>query len=415
MSSTEFQRNLEKYAEVVMRIGLNVQPGQRVWMRAWVENVDFVRVLTEHAYKAGASFVDVLWDDEQSRLIRFENAPKDSFGLYSSWRGESIREAGERGDAMVSMATPDPSLLLEQDPELVTIFQRAQTEMNEPWGNFVRNRLINWVGIRPPTKGWAAMVFPELPPEERIERLWDVIFELSRIKNDDPIQAWEDHIADLASRTNFFMENKFAALKLNAPGTDLTVGLPEGQIWRSARMATQAGIPSVVNIPTEETFTMPHREKVNGTVRSTKPLNVRGLMFIDNFELTFKDGKVVDAKAEVGEEHLFNLLDNNEGARYLGEVALVPNSSPISQFGRPLFSTLFDENASCHLALGTAFRFSMEGGEEMTEEEFNAKGGNTSPIHVDFMIGSGEMDIDAITQDGETVEIMRDGEWAFEV
>jgi aminopeptidase len=153
MSTTEFQRNLEKYAEVVMRIGLNVQPGQRVWMRAWVENVDFVRVLTEHAYKAGASYVDVLWDDEKSRLIRFKNASKDSFDLYSSWRGESIREAGERGDAMVSMATPDPSLLLEQDPELVTIFQRAQTEMNEPWGNFVRNRLINWVAIRPPTRG----------------------------------------------------------------------------------------------------------------------------------------------------------------------------------------------------------------------------------------------------------------------
>jgi aminopeptidase len=415
MSNSEFEKYLEKYAEVIMKIGLNVQPGQRVFLRAWVENVDFVHVLTEQAYKAGASFVDVLWDDEQSRLIRFKHAPKDSFGLYSKFRTDALVEAGERADAMLSMSAPDPTLLLEQDPDLVQVFQKAQFEMNKPWSHFVRNRLINWAGIGVPTRGWAAKVFPDADPEEQVAKLWDLIFDLCRIKTDDPIQAWEDHVADLAARTKYFNDNKFAELKLTAPGTDLTVGLPDGQLWRSARMESVAGFASVVNIPTEETFTMPHREKVNGTVAATKPLNVRGMMFIDKFSVTFEDGKVVDAQAEVGEKHLLNLLENDEGARYLGEIALVPHSSPISQAGRLLYNTLYDENASCHIALGSAYRFSVEGGEAMSPEEFKTVGGNSSLIHTDFMIGSDQMDVDGITSEGETLPVMRKGEWAFEV
>lgn len=415
MSNAEFQKNLIKYADVIIKVGLNVQPGQRVLIRAWVESVDFVRVLTEQAYKAGASFVDVIWDDEQSRLIRFHHAPKDSLGVYSNFRSVALSDAGERADAMLSMQAPDPTLLLEEDPDLVQVFQKAQFEMNAPWSHLVRNRLINWVGIGVPTKGWAAKVFPDLPPEEQIDQLWELIFDLCRIKTEDPIKAWEQHVADLAARTKFFNDNKFSELRLKAPGTDLTVGMPEGQVWRSAEMESVAGRPSVVNIPTEETFSLPHREKVNGTVTATKPLNVRGMMFIDKFSVTFKDGKVVDANAEVGAEHLQNLLDNDEGARYLGEIALVPHSSPISQTGRLLYSTLYDENASCHLALGSAYRFSIEGGENLSPEEFKAAGGNSSLIHTDFMIGSEEMDIDGVTPDGLIVAIMRRGEWAFEV
>jgi aminopeptidase len=414
MSDAEFQRNLEKYAEVILKIGMNVQPGQRVWIKAWVENVDFVRLLTEQAYKAGASFVDVLWEDEQDRLIRFKNAPKDSFGLYSKFRSDAIREAGERGDAMLSMTPEDPTLLINEDPDLVAVFQKAQYEMNDPWSYHVRKRLINWTLIRPPTKGWAAKVFPEVPAEERIDRFWDLIFDLCRVKTDDPVQVWTDHMDDLDARTNFLNDHKFTELKLTAPGTDLTLGLPDLQLWRCARWDSIAGIPSVVNIPTEEIFCMPHRERVNGTVKSTKPLNVRGIMFIDKFEVTFKDGKVVDAKAEVGDEHLQNLLANDEGARYLGEIALVPHSSPISQSGRLLYNTLYDENASNHIALGSAYRFSIKDGENMSSEEFRANGGNSSLIHVDFMIGSGEMDVDGITPDGKTVPVMRSGEWAFE-
>jgi aminopeptidase len=415
MSNSEFQSKLIKYADVIVKIGLNVQPGQRVLLRAFVENVEFTRVLTERAYKAGASFVDVLWEDEQARLIRFKNAPKDSFGLYSQFRSDALSQAGERADAMLSMTPEDPTLLLEEDPELVSVFQKAQYEMNAPWSHLVRNRLVNWSAIRVPTKGWAAKVFPEAPADKQIDLMWELIFDLCRINTEDPIKAWEQHVTDLAARTKFFNDNKFSELRLKAPGTDLTMGMPEGQIWRSAGMESVAGHSSVVNIPTEETFSLPHREKVNGTVTATMPLNVRGMMFIDKFSMTFKDGKVVGAKAEVGDEHLQNLLENDEGARYLGEIALVPHSSPISKSGRLLYNTLYDENASCHLALGSAYRFSMEGGEEMTSEEFKAAGGNASLIHTDFMIGSGEMDVDGVTKAGETVAIMRSGEWAFEV
>lgn len=412
----DFETNLQRYAEVVIKIGINVQPGQRVLITPWVENAEFVRVLTEQAYKAGASFVDVLWEDEQLRLTRFEHAPRDSFDLHSDWPSAAIIEAGKRGDAVIRMATPDPTLLLKQDPSLVNVFQKTQSQQLQPYLNLVRNRGINWAGIAVPTERWAANVLPDVPEGERIRKMWEIIFEMCRISTtDDPLAEWERHIANLAARSDYFNQKRYAALKLTAPGTDLWMGLPEGQKWLSARMKSKAGIPSVVNIPTEETFTAPHRMQVNGTVRATKPLNVRGMMFIDKFSLTFRDGRVVDAKAEVGEAHLHNLLETDQNARYLGEIALVPNSSPISQSGYLFLNTLYDENASCHIALGSAYRFSFEGGEEMSAEEFEAAGGNSSMTHTDFMIGSEHMDIDGITASGKVEPVMRSGEWAFEV
>ncbi len=412
----EFERNLERYAEVIIKIGVNVQPGQRVLITPWVENADFVRLLTEQAYKAGASFVDVMWEDERLRLTRFEYAPRDSFDLHSDWPTAAFVEAGKRGDALIRMNMADPTLLLEQDPSLVKVFQKTQYQQLQPYLQLVRSRGINWVGIGVPTKRWAAKVLPDVPEGERIRKMWEIIFEMCRISTtDDPLAEWERHIANLAARSAYFNEKKYSALKLTGPGTDLWVGLPEKQRWLSARMASKAGIPSVVNIPTEETFTAPHRTQVNGTVRATKPLNVRGMMYIDKFSLTFKDGKVVDAKAEVGDEHLHNLLETDENASYLGEIALVPHSSPISQSGYLFSSTLYDENASCHIALGSAYRFSFEGGEEMTPEEFEDAGGNNSLIHTDFMVGSENMDIDGITSAGKAEPVMRGGEWAFEI
>lgn len=416
MSEQTFEQNLKKYAEVIMKLGANIQPDQRVLIWAWVENADFVRVLTEAAYRAGASFVDVVWDDEALRLSRFENAPKDSFHMYSDWRKQAFVEGGDRGDVFIRMETPDPTLLLEQDPELVKVFQKTQSEMRRPYLQLVRNRGVNWVGIAAPTKRWTAKVLPDVPEGERIQALWELIFKMSRIStSDDPLAEWDRHIAHLKARSDYFNQKKYSALKLTAPGTELYIGLPERQHWLSAQMTSKYGVPSVVNIPTEETFTAPHRAKVNGTVRATKPLNVRGEMFIDKFSLTFKDGEVVEAKAEVGQEHLENLLNADENARRLGEIALVPHSSPISQSGVLFFNTLYDENASCHLALGSAYRFSLEDGEDMSEEEFEAEGGNSSLIHTDFMVGSENMDIDGVTADGKVEPVMRSGEWAFEV
>ncbi|HKJ28327.1 MAG TPA: aminopeptidase [Anaerolineales bacterium] len=414
MSERSFEQNLKDYADVVIKLGANVQPGQRVMIWAWVENADFVRILAESAYQAGASFVEVVWDDEAMRLIRFENAPKDSFDLYSDWRRQVFEEAGERGDVFIRMETPDPTLLLEQDPSLVQVFQKAEGQMKKPYFKLVRTRGVNWVGIAAPTKRWAAKVLPDMPEEERIRTLWELIFKMSRVTTtDDPIAEWERHIANLKTWSAYFNEKKYTALKLTAPGTELYVGLPEKQKWLSAQMVSKYGVPSVVNIPTEEAFTAPHRAKVNGTVRATKPLNVRGMMFIDKFSLTFKDGEVVDVQAEVGQEHLENLLNTDENARFLGEIALVPHSSPISQSGVLFYNTLYDENASCHLALGSAYRFNFENGEELSEEEFAAAGGNSSQIHVDFMIGSENMDVDGVTKDGKVEPVMRGGEFVF--
>jgi aminopeptidase len=416
MPFADFERNLQRYAEVIIKIGINVQPGQRVLIFPWIENADFVRVLTEQAYKAGASFVDVLWEDELLRLTRFEHAPKDSFALYSDWYSKAIIEAGERGDALIRMASPDPTLLMEQDPNSVRDYQKGYSQQMVPYLNLVRNRGVNWVGIGVPTQRWAAKVLPDVPVDQRIRKMWELIFKMCRISTtDDPLAEWERHIANLAARSQYFNEKKYTALKLTAPGTDLWVGLPEGQKWLSARMEMKNGVASVVNIPTEETFTAPHRLQVNGTVKATMPLNVRGMMYIDKFSLSFKDGKVVEAKAEVGEEHLHNMLETDANARYLGEIALVPNSSPISKSGRLFLNTLYDENASCHIALGSAYRFSFEGGEEMSEEEFEAAGGNSSLIHTDFMIGSDAIDIDGITKEGKAEPVMRDGEWAFDL
>lgn len=416
MTEQEFQQNLEKYAEVIIKIGVNVQPGQQVLITPWTDNADFVRLLVEQAYKAGVSFVDVLWDDEPLRLIRFEQAPEDSFDQFSDWRMNAIIEAGKKGAAIIRMASADPTLLLEQDPALVQVFQKAEYKQLQPYFDLVRSRGVNWVGIGVPTERWAAKVLPDVPADQRIRKMWELIFKMCRVSTtDDPLAEWERHIANLAARSAYFNQKKYTALKLNAPGTDLWVGLPEGQRWLSARMTMKTGVPSVVNIPTEETFTAPHRAQVNGTVRATMPLNVRGLMYIDKFSLTFKDGKVVDAKAEVGEKHLHNLLETDENARYLGEIALVPHSSPISQSGQLFLNTLYDENASCHIALGSAYRFSLDGGEEMTAEEFEAAGGNSSLIHTDFMIGSADMDIDGVTAEGKLEPVMRSGEWAFEI
>lgn len=416
MTENEFQQNLRKYAEVIIKLGANVQPGQRVLITPWTDDATFVRLLAEQAYKAGASFVEVLWDDEPLRLVRFKHAPKDSFDQYSDWRREAIIEAGEKGAAIIRMASADPTLLLEQDPDLVQVFQKTEYKQLQPYFNLVRSRGVNWVGIGVPTERWAAKVLPDVPEDERIRKMWELIFQMCRISTtDDPMAEWERHIANLKGRSAYFNQKKYTALKFTAPGTDLWMGLPEGQIWLSAQMESKAGIPSVVNIPTEETFTAPHRMQVNGTVRATMPLNVRGLMYIDKFSLTFKDGKVVEASAEVGEEHLHNLLDTDENARYLGEIALVPHSSPISQSGHLFLNTLYDENASCHIALGSAYRFSIEGGEAMTPEEFEAAGGNSSMIHTDFMIGSSNMDIDGVTADGKLEPVMRSGEWAFEI
>jgi aminopeptidase len=253
-----------------------------------------------------------------------------------------------------------------------------------------------------------------VPPEERIERLWDVIFAMCHVSGDDPVEGWREHVRRLLQRSTYLNDKQYDALHYTAPGTDLMVGLPKGHIWTSGALTAENGILFTANIPTEEVFTLPHRERVEGTVRATKPLSYGGAL-IDGFALTFQNGKVVAASAQKGQEHLESLLNTDEGARHIGEVALVPNSSPIAASSLRFFNGLYDENASNHLALGEAYAFSLQGGQAMSREDFAAAGGNLSLVHVDFMIGSGQMDVDGIRADGVCEPILRGGEWAFEV
>ncbi|MEK6256578.1 MAG: aminopeptidase, partial [Chloroflexota bacterium] len=271
-----------------------------------------------------------------------------------------------------------------------------------------------WLIIAYPNEAWASRVLPNETPENGLEILQDAMIRILRLDKDDPIAAWDTHLKDLESRRSYLNDKKYVGLYYTAPGTDLKVGLPENHIWGAARFTTQGGITWTSNLPTEEVFTIPHKEKTEGYVTASKPLR-HGGSIIDDFSITFENGRVVKATAKKGESALNNILDTDEGSRQLGEVALVPHSSPISQSGLLFFNTLFDENASNHLALGRAFKFAMKDGIDMTDEEFADVGGNNSLAHVDFMIGSGEMDVDGVRQDGSTEAVMRNGEWAFDV
>jgi aminopeptidase len=420
--SAQFERNLEKYADVIVGVGLNLQPGQRLLIMGVpqvgiygvpLELAPLVRLVTTKAYQAGARLVDVMWNDEQLRLARFQHAPRDSFGEFPPWRADVPFEVAQAGDAVLLLYAENPDLLTDEDPDLISSAQQAAFQHMKPFSELRRKSATNCLIASAAVEGWPAKVFPDLPATDGKARLWDTIFEICRVKQPDPISAWEDHIGDLAARRDYLNQKRYAALRLTGPGTDLTAGLPRGHVWRSARMMGGNGVDYVGNIPTEEVFTIPHRDLVEGVVTSTKPLNLGGSR-IEEFSLVFSGGRVEKATARKGEASLLKLLETDGGARRLGEVALVPHSSPISQSGLLFCNILFDENAASHLALGQAGQYNMEGGEDMSAGEFAAAGGNQSLIHVDFMVGSGEVDVDGLAADGTAEAVMRQGEWAFE-
>ena len=414
----QFQANLKKYADLAIKIGLNLQPGQKLILQDMrrsgvpIQTAPVVRELAASAYQAGAKLVDVLWGDADLKLIQYKYASKESFDDFPAWQAQGVVDVIEEGGAVLSIAAFDPSLLEGQDPDLIAREQKTIQQVLKPFRAHIDKNKMNWMVLSIPVVGWARKVFPDLPEDKQMPALWDAMFKVCRIYEDDPIKAWQEHIADLEKRSSYLNKKAYKELHYTAPGTDLHIVLPEGHIWRSAGFKAQNGIPFTANIPTEEVFTLPDNRYTEGKVRSARPLAYIGNV-INKFCLTFKEGKVVDFSAELGEEVLGNLLKSDEGASMLGEVALVPNSSPISQSGLMFYNTLLDENASCHLALGSAYRFSLEGGEDLSPGEFASRGGNASLIHEDFMIGSDELDIDGILPDGKTEPIMRKGEWDF--
>jgi aminopeptidase len=407
-----FDQMLTKYADVTVKIGLNLRQGQCLSIRAILEDAPFVRKVVESAYQAGARYVDVLWDDERVERIFFEYASPDNIELVPDWLLPRFEEYAKRGDARLSVYSSDPDLLEGISPDLLARHRKAVAQkIFEPLRKY--QDASNWCVVSTATPAWAKKLFPDLPVEKAQEKLWEAIFNACRIDVPDPIAAWEDHTDKLIKYKDYLNAKRFSGLHYRGPGTDLTIGLPEGHLWTGARESFTNGISSTVNIPTEEVFTAPHKDKADGYVQASRPLNLG--REIQDFSITFENGRAVNIKAKKGEEDLRKLIETDENAGRLGEVALVPNSSPISQRGHLFYNILFDENAASHIAFGNAYRSSIEGGTEMSQEEFAARGGNKSLIHVDFMVGSGELDVDGIRDDGTHEPVMRAGEWAFDV
>ncbi|NLI68971.1 MAG: aminopeptidase [Bacilli bacterium] len=405
------KQTLEKYAELILRKGVNVQEGQPVFITAPIEGADFARLLVRRAYELGAKNVHVEWADDELSLLKYTYASEEVLKNYPDWEAAKRESFAEEGAAFISIYATDPDLLKDVDPSRVAMAQKSSGEKLAAFRSYVMNDEVPWTVVSIPTVAWAKKVFPDLPAEEAVEALWNAIIKTVRIDREDPLKAWDEHNAMLQNVRDRLNEKKYKKLILKAPGTHLEVGLPDGHIWHGGASESKKGIIFNANMPTEEVFTAPHKYEVNGTVSSTKPLHYGGNI-IDGFTLTFKDGKVVDFKAEKGEEVLKHLLESDEGARYLGEIALVPDESPISQSGIIFYNTLFDENASCHLALGKAYPTSLEGGQEMTIEQLDEHGLNDSIVHEDFMIGSSEMNIDGVLADGTVEPIFINGSWA---
>lgn len=407
-----FEEKLENYARMAVAIGVGLQPGQRLLINAPIDAAPFVRLLAKAAYQRGARLVDVFWHDELLTLVRFEHAPRDSFAEVASWRTQAILDRVRQGDALLAIHAADPGLLKDQDPGLIEVARRAAAEVSAPFQAELVAGTFNWSTVSVPIDSWARQVFPEEDrAESRIARLWEAIFTAVRADREETVKEWEEHLAELDRRKAALNGKQYQALRFRGPGTDLTVGLPEGHVWIGGRILTKKGIAHIPNMPTEEIFTLPHKDRVDGTVQSSKPLSFSGRL-IEDFGFRFEAGRIVEVWAKEGREALEKLVDSDEGARRLGEVALVPASSPISKLGILFYNTLFDENAASHLALGSAYRQCMEGGADLSEEDFVRSGGNVSRAHVDFMIGSEAMDVDGITADGRAEPIMRSGEWA---
>lgn len=413
----DLDRLLPPYSELIVRVALNLQPGQRLiiigplaYGGLSLEAAPLVRQVTEAAYRAGATYVESIWGDEALTLLRFAHAPKTSFDEFSRWLPGALVEHVEAGDATLSIYANDPDLLAGQPMERVSGMQRSSSRVLSPFREQISRNSTNWSVAAAASQKWAAKVFPHAPPNEQWTRLWEAISCLCRLDARDPVAEWRAHIVALAARADFLNRKQYAALRYAGPGTALTIGLPDGHIWISAQSKSRNGITFTANIPTEEVFTLPHKEQVEGVVRSTKPLSYGGQL-IQNFGLRFAEGRVVDVQAERGVEALRQLIETDPGSARLGEVALVPHSSPISQAGLLFYNTLFDENAASHVALGSAYKFTLSGGETMDDDAFERAGGNRSATHVDFMIGSGELDIDAVARDGTTEPLMRSGEW----
>ncbi|RIO02847.1 aminopeptidase [Mammaliicoccus sciuri] len=407
-----YEKQLQKYAELLVKVGLNVQEKEPVYIQASIDASEFVHLVVEEAYKIGAEDVKVSYKDDRIAQLKYQYEPESFFENVKQYDIDEKMDYLDRKAAFLSIVSSSPDSLKDADPNKIRKSMAANGKAFKDYMVAVQSDRMSWCVASYPSVGWAKMMFPELSDDEAVNKLLETILKTVRVDQEDPVKAWEEHDHLLHEKADYLNNKKYKALHYKSEGTDLTIELPNCQYWSGASSVNSKGNSFVANMPTEEVFTAPHKNGVNGTVSNTLPLSYSGNI-IDDFTLTFKDGEVVDYKAGVGEEILKSILETDEGSKRLGEVALVPVDSPISNMNTLFYNTLFDENASCHIALGSAYAFCIEGGKDMTAEQLAENGLNDSTTHVDFMIGSKDLSIDGILENGEKEPVFRDGNWAF--
>jgi len=403
---------LNRLAEVAVKVGLNLKAGQELIMSAPMDALPLARKITEQAYKAGALLVTTLYGDDPSVLARFQYAQDSSFDYAPTWLQDGVANGFRSGAARLAIAGANPALLAKQDPSKVARANVAASKAGKPAMELITRHEINWTIVAAATPEWAKLVFPGEPEDVAVAKLWEAIFASSRVNVEDPVKEWKEHGERLKKRVDMLNAKRFSALHFKSTdgATDLKVGLADDHLWAGGGTTAGNGVYCQPNIPTEECFTTPHKDRVDGVVKASKPLSHQGTL-IENIAVRFEGGKIVEATATAGEDVLNRLISTDDGARRLGEVALVPHNSPIAQSGILFWNTLFDENAASHIALGQAYSTCIIGGEKMDNAELAKLGANESLIHVDWMIGSANMDVDGIAANGTAEPLMRNGAW----
>jgi len=404
---------LEKYANLIVKTGINIQKGQTLVISSPIECASFARMIGEFAYQEGARDVVMNWKDELFSKMRFLHAPEEVFEEFPEWQKEFYMSYVREGAAFISIAASDPELLKDVNPDRVAKVQKASSLALQEYRERLMSNKNTWCVVSIPTKSWAKKVFPDISEEEAIQKLWEAIFKTVRVDTEDPVASWNQHKDHLKVSSNFLNSHQFKFLRYkNSLGTDLEIELPEDHIWLGGAEYTPEGLEFIANMPTEEIFTLPKKTGVNGIVVSSMPLNYNGNL-IEEFSLTFKTGKIIDFTAKKGYEVLKKLIETDEGSSFLGEVALVPYDSPISNAKILYYNTLFDENASCHLAIGKAYPICIKNGENMDKETLDKLEVNDSLTHVDFMIGTKDLEIIGVTATGKEIPVFKDGNFAF--
>lgn len=404
--------DLKKYARLIAKMGINIRKGEGALINFSTEALPLVRELAKALYDEGAKNVVLQFNDDEITRARYIHGHNEIFDYYPDFEVDFTESAYKDGYHRIAISAPNPELLKGIDRDIQKRANNVALTKRERLYEYMDSGKLKWVVVAFPSVAWANKVFPELPTDQAIEKLWDNIKKVVRLDEEDPVRAWEEHDRSLKVREKWLNDMDFKRIKFQGPGTDITLHLPEGHKWVGGSSETPDGVKYMANMPTEEIFTMPHAKLVNGKVRATKPLSVMGNL-IHDFSLVFQNGKVIEVEADENRDVIDSLITMDDGAARLGEVALVCESSPIAESGILFYNTLFDENASCHFALGSSYAETMKNGEKMTEEERGEKGANKSKIHVDFMVGGPDVHVTGFTHDGREIPVLRNGEWVI--